>query len=245
MATRPSTPAPIALRRPMPVAKNWSRRTKPITASKPKPVARCTTTGMSPAARDASPISVNAMPKATPLPTPSSAPWRTLPTPPGVYDVSTNATTPSAIPADATPLGRTPLITSHTIGTAASSTDESGATMPMRATEYPRYSSISPVIIDRPDSAPMTTSRPIHCESTSNSSMGDSNVLTATAVRVTVNAGVVRAERAAKKSDAPSSSAAAIANARAALTGGVATTATQRAQPPARRSRPRCCVRRS
>ena len=101
---------------------------------KRKPERRWIITGDRPAASDVCEVNVNAMPNNSPAPKPSTTPILTLPMPPRWYVVRTRAMSPSAIPHAATVLGEFPLNRSYNTGTAASSTDAIGATMPIRAT---------------------------------------------------------------------------------------------------------------
>ena len=73
------------------------------------------------------------------------------------------------------------------------------------------------VIIATPEMPPIRLSLIVHFECTMRRASGESVTLVATAVRVTVSDGVVRALRAAKKSDPPNKSAAMTAKVRARL----------------------------
>ena len=110
------------------------RVTSPATDSIASPAARCVTIGVRPASALASPMTVKATPNASPDPTPSATPSRTLPLPPGTKPVSARAASPARMPSAASPPGRTPRERSTSTGTVAASTEELGATMPMRAT---------------------------------------------------------------------------------------------------------------
>jgi len=121
--------------RPMPSARNFSLRSAPIATNRATPVQRCTIAGASPAGSETCPSTVNAIPNARPLARPSMAPCTVLPLPPGTYEVRTNASPPTPMPIADTSPGRMPFAKSHITGTVANSTDDNGATTPMRATE--------------------------------------------------------------------------------------------------------------
>jgi len=138
MAISPGTPAPIEYHRALPTgAKSGSCRAAHTMNNRSSPAARCRSTDDTPASALTPLMNTYAMPNEMPLVMPSTAPSAALPSPPGVYDARNSATAPSSMPAADTAAGVVPPSTSQTTGTAARSTDDSGATTPILAIEYP------------------------------------------------------------------------------------------------------------